>query len=102
MPEWSLGSYKLPSEFSDGTSTTLGEETAEAYEQFYSDLKAWRDEVFDDELAAQQDGIASILEEASDNSAELNVSDFWSKYSDSLKDESLTIDIPSFRFGDYD
>lgn len=102
VPEWSLGSYKLPSEFSDGTSTTLGEETAEAYEQFYSDLKAWRDEVFDDELAAQQDGIASILEEASDNSAELNVSDFWSKYSDSLKDDSLTIDMPSFSFGDDD
>lgn len=56
VPEWKKETYKLPSSFSDGTSTTVGKETLDAFNDYQSDLSAWRDELWQKEMEAQVEG----------------------------------------------
>ena len=73
IPEWTLGDYKLPSSFSDGTSTNLGSQTLDAYNNFYSSLSSWKDQLISQEIAAQQAGMGSITQ--SDNAGKAQIND---------------------------
>lgn len=84
VPEWTLSSYKLPSSFSDGTSTgSLGEATTKAFNSFNSALQKWQDELWAKEEAAQDEegskiqqsntsGNATVLNKISQNTSLIN------------------------------
>lgn len=85
VPEWSKETYKLPSSFSDGTSTTIGKETLDAFNEYQSDLSAWRDELWQKELEAQIEGNKNIQD--SNNKGNATIIDKVTENNNSLLEE---------------
>lgn len=85
VPEWKKETYKLPSQFSDGTSTTIGKETLDAFNDYQSDLNEWRDELWQKELEAQIEGNEKIQD--SNNKGNTTIIDKVTENNNSLLDE---------------
>lgn len=53
LPNWSISSYELPSQFSDGTSTNLAQSTESAFNKYQSELSSYRDKLWAQEADEQ-------------------------------------------------